>query len=578
MYKSKTPSPKKNFPLFHKSSIVISIDDFLRLVYNCLEDFEKPNFDIGDFLETNNYKRDLSNITKANLDTLIKDWSPVITEDDELDYFSISSLFEDGVNKCINFDVSNMGFKDTEFITNNKLYEIIDGIYSYKKLSYLILPAPAVEEKFNFNYCTIEKCHINSDKNINYGQLFFTNCSINDISIKLSSSQICIKNCTGKNIQITQANGLTIKNSSLTNIEIIDCEFLHGVKLINSYLHLSFIKGNVFYSTYIYKIKGLNDEHCKLNIFRKKDDIINAASDWDWHLNNTIKSEDSTIPNIAVSYNFNDSNGTDNLLQPYIERQKLNSKGCRIIYLDNQEPFENITEILSELRINLVLLPGGENVPKEYYTNATVYSQVMDTISGEHKRTNFELNLTRWAENSSIPIVGICRGLQVLAVYFGMELKNVPHAVEHCNDSNLIFCSNIVEDNNIVYNECARKYHKHSNNKEWNISQIITENDEIAYLVKKKCQHSQCINIETINEAISISAMSSDNIIECAQFKSKNNSIILGWQSHPERIYAEDKMSQAFIKLTIKIANQHNFMQKLMFRRNSECYRPKLNF
>ena len=76
----------------------------------------------------------------------------------------------------------------------------------------------------------------------------------------------------------------------------------------------------------------------------------------------------------------------------------------------------NATRYVEHLGINRLILSGGE----DFGTDA--------------KRDETENGLLDWAEESNIPVLGICRGMQIMAIRCGSELGQVKGHVKtrHC--------------------------------------------------------------------------------------------------------------------------------------------------
>ena len=83
-------------------------------------------------------------------------------------------------------------------------------------------------------------------------------------------------------------------------------------------------------------------------------------------------------------------------------------------------PATDNTHLLKEYvqKIDILLLPGGEDVDPAYYN--TPPSPYLGEVNG--RRDTFEMALLREAVVQRKPIVGICRGLQIINVYFGGTL------------------------------------------------------------------------------------------------------------------------------------------------------------
>ncbi len=146
-----------------------------------------------------------------------------------------------------------------------------------------------------------------------------------------------------------------------------------------------------------------------------------------------------------------------------------------------------------------LLLPGGYDINSKWYNsnikcnNHSFYNDLLDFL------------LIRYAIINDIPILGICRGMQALNVYFNGSLKNIKG---HYRKKHYIY----LNDQKILVNS----------------------------------YHHQAIN--KIGDGLIIKAISNDNIIEII---THNQYKILGLEFHPELIdenfiinYFSKKLSQ----------------------------------
>ncbi|MCU0512832.1 MAG: gamma-glutamyl-gamma-aminobutyrate hydrolase family protein [Anaerolineae bacterium] len=78
-------------------------------------------------------------------------------------------------------------------------------------------------------------------------------------------------------------------------------------------------------------------------------------------------------------------------------------------------------------RVDAVLLPGGGDVNPQRYHAATQHP----TVGGiDDSRDTTEMLMTRWAVDEDRPVLGICRGIQVMNVALGGTLiQDIPSTV-----------------------------------------------------------------------------------------------------------------------------------------------------
>jgi putative glutamine amidotransferase len=84
---------------------------------------------------------------------------------------------------------------------------------------------------------------------------------------------------------------------------------------------------------------------------------------------------------------------------------------------------ENIPELITTLGIDAILLSGGNSI-------ATLNPDSQDAAP---ERDAFETTLITFALSNNIPIVGVCRGMQMINCYFGGELLPIEKhvAIKH---------------------------------------------------------------------------------------------------------------------------------------------------
>jgi gamma-glutamyl-gamma-aminobutyrate hydrolase PuuD len=159
-------------------------------------------------------------------------------------------------------------------------------------------------------------------------------------------------------------------------------------------------------------------------------------------------------------------------------------------------------DILENLKINALVLSGGNDVNFQN-KNRNQFSLIRD---------KFEKELLSICIKKKIPILGICRGMQLINVYFGGSIKKIKN---HSNKINKIkFC------------------------------------DKLNFVKKGKnllvpCYHNWGLEKNDVSKSLDILAESVDGKIECIRHKKYK---IYGIMWHPERRSKKNSLEQKIIK------------------------------
>jgi len=182
---------------------------------------------------------------------------------------------------------------------------------------------------------------------------------------------------------------------------------------------------------------------------------------------------------------------------------------------------EDCRQIIS--RINGLLIPGGMDINPLTY-GEDPHPTVRYSIKQHDK---IEIELVRLAREYNIPVIGICRGAQVINVAFGGNLYQdiaIQFKNEICHRQVL---SNFDETTHIV---------------------VIEENSYIGRLLGKQIlevnsHHHQ--SIRRVAEGFSVAARARDGVIEAIE---STDGMIIGIQWHPEKLFYVSEESQKLFR------------------------------
>ncbi len=179
-----------------------------------------------------------------------------------------------------------------------------------------------------------------------------------------------------------------------------------------------------------------------------------------------------------------------------------------------------------------LVLTGGHDVDPLLYHR----SELQETITNiDSNRDTFEFNVLERALKQEIPVLGICRGLQLANVFFGGTL--IPDLEEagyrsHRSKLDTMECShaiNIVEEDSMLMR--ISKVHSGDVNS----------------------SHHQAVN--TLGKGLRVIARSDDGIAEAIEMENNQKQFFLLVQWHPERVIEKDhpfakNILQAFFRST----------------------------
>ena len=154
-------------------------------------------------------------------------------------------------------------------------------------------------------------------------------------------------------------------------------------------------------------------------------------------------------------------------------------------------------ELLNKMKINGIILSGGNSL-SSYSSNNNIASKIRD---------RFERKLIKFSLDNNIPILGVCRGMQMLNVYFKGSLISIKD---------------------------GKKRHK-----------LISVKNKFKLPENVNSFHDWGISKETMSKNLTAIAHDTSNNIEAFMHKKKK---IIGIMWHPERDYKFNKENLNLIK------------------------------
>lgn len=85
---------------------------------------------------------------------------------------------------------------------------------------------------------------------------------------------------------------------------------------------------------------------------------------------------------------------------------------------------KNVAQYLDVISPEAIILTGGNDISPTFYENNQVTEEVSQ-ISIQRDQT--ELQLLQYGCQNRIPIIGVCRGFQIIQVFFGGSLVKIKH-------------------------------------------------------------------------------------------------------------------------------------------------------
>jgi putative glutamine amidotransferase len=207
-------------------------------------------------------------------------------------------------------------------------------------------------------------------------------------------------------------------------------------------------------------------------------------------------------------------------------------------------PMSDIDESLETIcsRLDGLMLTGGGDIDPELYGEGAT----TQLISPDRLRDRTEIWLAKQAISNDMPLLGICRGLQVLNVACGGSLHQdiagqVPHAGQHRfapPDHGREYLAHVVEvqADTLLANliQGAEKVHASST-------------------LRVNSRHHQAI--KEVGYGLSVVARARDGIVEAIEGPGRR--FMLGVQWHPEDLVARDEAARRMFEAFIRAADSY---------------------
>ncbi|MGM0379575.1 MAG: gamma-glutamyl-gamma-aminobutyrate hydrolase family protein [Bacillota bacterium] len=178
-------------------------------------------------------------------------------------------------------------------------------------------------------------------------------------------------------------------------------------------------------------------------------------------------------------------------------------------------------------KLDGIIFSGGHDIHPRFYDEKIQFKNVEPII----KRDIFEMKLLELAINKNIPVLGICRGLQLINVYLNGSLYQ---DLKKQTDITIDHKGSIKKKNKKVHTVKLEKQLKN-----------IFKND----VIKVNSVHHQAI--KDLGDNLEILAKA-DKLIESIKVKNKP---ILAIQWHPEMLYETDRIHLELFKYLIKLSS-----------------------
>lgn len=261
----------------------------------------------------------------------------------------------------------------------------------------------------------------------------------------------------------------------------------------------------------------------KLNINIKH--VVFVCMSVSYILVNLFNQEVTMKPIIGITSRNEIVDGTARNMINYTYIRAVEKSGALPVVIPNLKDTVDAGDMLK--RIDGIIFTGGEDLSPLLYGE----EPIKDTVDISYKRDSFEMALFKGAYKKQIPILGICRGLQLINVSLGGTLyQDIPSQIKGAHG------------------------HRSSYDIEGGYHSIYTYKDTILFDIfgEEKLvvnsQHHQ--SIRELGLGLKVNAKSPDGVIEGIESTTLEN-FVMGVQFHPEAMaWRDEKFLDIFFYFT----------------------------
>ena len=165
-------------------------------------------------------------------------------------------------------------------------------------------------------------------------------------------------------------------------------------------------------------------------------------------------------------------------------------------------------DYVKKLGVERLILSGGEDLGKLEQKNLETEPTIRDKV---------ELNLLSWALSDNIPVLGVCRGMQIINIFFGGKITRKLEEM-------------VPDENHSGKAHKIRFINNYLSGKEFTVNSY----------------HNQGIVQEDLAAQLEMIAHTKGGVVEALRHREKS---LIGIQWHPERNKCISEVDQHIIKL-----------------------------